>query len=243
MTDRKKGIPGRADKIRLCAHRGYTPAAPQNSLPAFEEAGKRNYWAIETDVHMTADGKLVCIHNATVDSTYRGSGAVKDMTLAELTALERVEADGLRMPLFSEYLQVCRDSGAVPFIETKTADIASVLEAAAEFFKPEQIIISSANFSHLEMVRQLTDKVFIHHIFSDEEHLMELARMGRSGLSYNYPDLDKVPEGLIEHTHEQGVCVCLRAGDSLQAVQRMMEMGLDYIPTNRMAPEDIRELD
>ena len=105
--DSRQFIPERKDKIRLIAHRGYTPLAPQNSLPAFMAAGERKYWAIETDVHMTADGHLVCIHNVTVDSTYRGSGAVKDMTLAELLKLERVEVDGLKFPLFSEYLKIC----------------------------------------------------------------------------------------------------------------------------------------
>lgn len=237
--DSRQFIPERKDKIRLIAHRGYTPLAPQNSLPAFMAAGERKYWAIETDVHMTADGHLVCIHNDTVDSTYRGSGAVKDMTLAELLKLERVEVDGLKFPLFSEYLKICKDNGAVPFIETKTTDIAAVLEESAKYFAPEEIVMSSAKFNHLEMVRELTDRVFIHHIFSDEEHLKKLAQMGRAGLSYNYPRLDEVPEGLIEHTHEMGVCVCLRAGDSPEAVERMVEMGLDYIPTNKIAPQDL----
>lgn len=237
QMDRDRIIPGRKDEIRLIAHRGFTPAAPQNSLPAFLEAGKKKYWAIETDVHMTADGHLVCIHNKTVDSTYVGSGAIKEMTLDELLRLERVEQSGLRMPLFSEYLSICRQYGAVPFIETKTEDIRQVLEETAKFFGPEEIVMSSGTFRHLEMVRELTDKVFIHHIFSDEDHMKTLAQMGPSGLSYNYPNLDEVPDGLIERTHEQGVCVCLRAGDSPEAVARMTKMGLDYIPTNCMYPE------
>ena len=232
-------IPGRNDQVKLIAHRGYTPAAPQNSLPAFMEAGKRNYWAIETDVHRTADGHLVCIHNKTVDSTYNGSGAVKDMTLDELMALERVEISGLKLPLFSGHLAICKQYGAVPFIETKSDDIREALEEAAKFFEPDEIVMSSGTFSHLEMVRELTDKVFAHHIFSDEEHMKKLSQMGLAGLSYNYPNLNDVPEGLIERTHELGVCVCLRAGDSPEAVKRMVKMGLDYVPTNKTAPEDL----
>ena len=61
--------------------------------------------------------------------------------------------------------------------------------------------------------------------------------MGNGGLSYNYPNLDDVPEGLIEETHKNGVKVCLRAGDNPESVKRMIEMGLDYIPTNCTEPK------
>ena len=74
--EKKRSVPGRNDKIRLMAHRGFTPMAPQNSIAAFLEAGRRGFWGIETDVRMTADGHLVCVHDATVDSLYLGSGAV-----------------------------------------------------------------------------------------------------------------------------------------------------------------------
>ena len=58
--------------VKLIAHRGYAVHAPQNSLEAFEAAGKLGYWAIETDVHKTKDGVLVCNHDATVDHMFNG---------------------------------------------------------------------------------------------------------------------------------------------------------------------------
>ena len=66
--------------------------------------------------------------------------------------------------------------------------------------------------------------------------MLQIAKMGNGGLSYNYPVLDDVPEGLIEKTHEAGVKVCLRAGDSEESLARMIAMGLDYIPTNCTLP-------
>lgn len=239
--------------VRLIAHRGFTPAAPQNSLAAFREAGKRNFWAIETDVRRTVDGYLVCIHDAMVDNTYEMSGFVNEMTLSELQKLQRRERDSiyikengkescwseedLKIPLFSEYLKICRSEGAVPFIETKTSDIQQVLEEVSLLFKENEFVISSVNFAHLEKVRKLTQQVFIHHIFSADEYLKKLTKMGNAGLSYNYPKLEQVPEGLIEYTHKQGVCVCLRAADDLRSVHQMEKMKLDYIPTNLMEPK------
>lgn len=233
--------PNSLGKPKFIAHRGFAVGAPQNSLPAFEAAGKLGFWAIETDVHKTADGVLVCCHDATVDSMFASSGAIREMTFDELRMLSFREekrngcADAGIMPSFREYLEVCRRNGCIPFIETKTADIAEVLEAAGEFFREEEFVVSSCTFSHLEQVRAITDKVFIHHIFSDEEKMRRLAQMGNSGLSYNFPNYRECPMELLEKTHASGVQICLRAGDTVQAARDMIAMGLDYIPTNRIA--------
>lgn len=229
------------DKPKLIAHRGFAVGMPQNSLPAFETAGKLGFWAIETDVHKTADGVLVSCHDATVDSMFCGSGAIRQMTLDQLKRLEFREdkrngcvAPG-SMPTFREYLQICKEYGSIPFIETKTEDIAEVLAAAGDIFREEEIVISSVQFSHLEAVRKITDKVFIHHIFSDEEKMSRLAEMGNSGLSFNYPNYKECPRLLLEKTHAAGVQICLRAGDTKEAVRDMIALGLDYIPTNCIA--------
>ena len=73
---------------KLIAHRGYAVEAPQNSIPAFVEAGKLGFWAVETDVHKTKDGVLVCNHNNSVDEMYYGSGKIAEMTYRELATLE-----------------------------------------------------------------------------------------------------------------------------------------------------------
>ncbi len=70
---------------------------------------------------------------------------------------------------------------------------------------------------------------------SKPELLDVLADMGNAGLSYNYPDLDTVPEGLVGRVHAKGVKICFRAGDTPEAVARMLALGIDYIPTNGMA--------
>ncbi|MBP3700706.1 MAG: hypothetical protein J6I64_02335 [Lachnospiraceae bacterium] len=49
-------------KIRLNAHRGYQPIGSENTLPGFIAAGQLGFTFIETDVWMTKDGHLVCIH-------------------------------------------------------------------------------------------------------------------------------------------------------------------------------------
>ena len=96
-------------------------------------------------------------------------------------------------------------------------------------------VFSSIQLEHILAAADISDVIFLHHIFSSEENLPFFGRRGNCGVSYNYPDLSKVPEGLIERTHEAGVKVCLRAGDTIEKCLIMLDMKLDYIPTNKIA--------
>lgn len=233
-------IPQTRNRLRIVAHRGTTVFAPENTIASFEYAGEHKAWAIETDLRLTADQHIVCIHNAEIDTKYNGVGKVADMTLSELRALTAVD-DGfglpeekLKMATLEEYLDICMHYGAVPFIEIKD----DVVEMTVAVLKKREMlaysVISSSNFEHLRDTRRLTKDVFIHHIFSQTEYAPELARLGNSGLAYNYKNLDDVPNGLIEEMHGMGLKICFRAGDTPETVARMLDMGLDYIPSNRI---------
>ncbi|HSH44735.1 MAG TPA: glycerophosphodiester phosphodiesterase [Longimicrobiales bacterium] len=73
----------------LVGHRGAAGLAPENTMPSFRQAAER--WSvdmIELDVRATSDGHPVVIHDSTVDRTTDGTGAVADMTLAQLRDLD-----------------------------------------------------------------------------------------------------------------------------------------------------------
>ena len=227
---------------RIMAHRGFTPVAPENSLPSFEAAGRRGFWAIETDVRRTRDGVLVCCHNATTAARFDRELTIADCTYDELLSLtmakgnglERYSAEELRMPTFAQYLDICEKYGAVPFIESKEMVIEEIFAELRRRDMMGSSVMSSVNFDHILEARRLDDEIFIHHIFSNVELMHRLSEMGNAGLSYNYPDLDLLPGGLIEETHACGVKVCLRAGESFETCQRMFALGLDYIPSNKI---------
>ena len=227
----------------LIAHRGFTPVAPENSLVSFEAAAKRKYWAVETDVHATADGVLVCCHDSSLLRTYDVDLIIEEHTYEELKKyplkkgnnISSYTNEELRMPLFEEYLTICQKYGCVPFIETKGKVVPQVLEMVEKMELTRHAVLSSTHFDHVVEARELSD-IFVHYIFSSYEQMLQIAEMGNGGLSDNYPVLDDVPEGLIEKTHEAGVKVCLRAGDSEESLARMIAMGLDYIPTNCTLP-------
>lgn len=79
-------LPGRK-KPYVMAHRGNRVRFPENTLSAFRQAIKDGADLLETDLHFTSDGEIVCIHDSTVDRTTDGKGRVDVLTLKELRAL------------------------------------------------------------------------------------------------------------------------------------------------------------
>jgi glycerophosphoryl diester phosphodiesterase len=93
-------------KPYVMAHRGNRVACPENTLAAFQRALDEGADIIETDLHLTADGVFICIHDATVDRTTNGSGPVSVMTLNEVKTLSAAdgnpEFDTERVPTLNE---------------------------------------------------------------------------------------------------------------------------------------------
>jgi glycerophosphoryl diester phosphodiesterase len=72
----------------IYGHRGARFEAPENTIPGFRHALSIGLRAVEFDVRLTADDQLVVIHDATVDRTTNGAGAVADLTFDEIRALD-----------------------------------------------------------------------------------------------------------------------------------------------------------
>jgi glycerophosphoryl diester phosphodiesterase len=70
------------------AHQGGEIEAPSNTMFAFKTALEKGADVLELDVHATADGELVVLHDATVDRTTNGEGQVDEMTVAEIRKLD-----------------------------------------------------------------------------------------------------------------------------------------------------------
>lgn len=227
----------------IMAHRGGNTLAPQNSPAAFEAVARLGVWAIETDVRFTRDGVAVCHHDVTVDAMTDGEGEVSDFTFEELRRLkidtgvgaDTLPEEMLRIPTFGEYLDICMRYGCVPFIELKTDGGAEVSVRELRRRSMEDFaVISSSDFSRLEHTRRLSQSVFIHHIFSSEEYIGRLYDLGYAGMAFNIKNLDEVPPSLVGDVHEAGVRVCLRAADTPEKLRRMIDLGLDYQPSNKV---------
>ena len=105
--------------------------APPNSLAAIEQAIVNGADVVEIDVHLSADGEVVVIHDATVNATTNGTGNVRDLTLAQLKDLELLPqgwtGEVQRIPTLDEVLELARGRIGV-LIETKTDFTGTALE-------------------------------------------------------------------------------------------------------------------
>lgn len=95
---------------RLCAHRGFSTIAPENTMPAFGAAVALGAEEIEFDLWTTKDGVLVSCHDQTLDRVSDGTGKIGDYTYQELLkfdfgAKHDKRFHGLKIPTFEEILQ------------------------------------------------------------------------------------------------------------------------------------------
>ncbi len=80
-------MPVRLPPSAIFGHRGDSAHAPENTLAAFRLALQKGADGIELDVHLSADGQVVVLHDAQLNRTTNGQGIVHQRTLAELKSL------------------------------------------------------------------------------------------------------------------------------------------------------------
>ena len=148
----------------ILAHRGANQTAPQNTLPAFEEAIRRGADGVEFDVRMTSDGRLVVCHNPTVDTTSNGTGRIEAMPLAELRSLDfgswfDPAFRGTRIPLLEEVLDLVRDLEMInielkrPRTPLRQEVVEKTILTAEAFHLEDRVIYSSFDLPTLAAVK------------------------------------------------------------------------------------------
>lgn len=108
MREKNNAMSGQ--RVLLAAHRGDKAHFPENTMPAMEAAVALGCDMIETDIHMTADGALVILHDRDVKRTTDGEGNIDQMTLKQALALDAgswfsPEFQGTRIPTVEEFAE------------------------------------------------------------------------------------------------------------------------------------------
>lgn len=117
----------RHDRPLSIAHRGHSIACPENTLEAYRQAIELGVEMIECDVNITRDGKLVMLHDVTLDRTTTGSGRVSAATWEEVMRLDASgefgqEYAGVRVPSTEETLLLFKETGTLGCFEVKGGD-------------------------------------------------------------------------------------------------------------------------
>jgi glycerophosphoryl diester phosphodiesterase len=102
---------------QVVAHRGASAERPEHTLAAYELAVAQGADGLECDVRLTRDGHLVCVHDRTVNRTSDGRGAVSELSLAELSAFDYGDGNGLLT--LADLLELAVEHDVKLFVETK----------------------------------------------------------------------------------------------------------------------------
>jgi len=170
---------------QLIAHRGDSKHAPENTLAAFQKATAVGADWLEFDLQMTKDGALVVIHDETVERTTNGSGAVKDLTLAEIRSLDA--GNGERVPTFEEVLTLAKQAEIGIMPELKSPHLypgleTKVVEAVTGANYTQQTIIQSFDPLVLEAVNALDPNLKVCRLYGPAEFNLAGPQPGQSTL-------------------------------------------------------------
>ncbi len=113
-----------AGRFHVCAHRGHSIAAPENTLPALEAAAAHGASVAEIDVVLTRDDEVVLLHDEILDRTTTGKGRAAALDLAAIKALDAGawfdrSFAGTRVPTLSEALATAKRLGIGLLVEIK----------------------------------------------------------------------------------------------------------------------------
>lgn len=235
------------------AHRGASGHAPQNTMAAFLQAAEMGADGIELDVHLSADGQAVVIHNDTVDETTDGSGPVRQMTAAQLQSLDAgrwfdPRFTGERIPTLEE---VFAELGQRLFInveiKAETGYHPSEQEAEAvrlieDYHMVERVIVSSFSPSSLRRVHRLNPRIPLGFLYESAQPgwLPLLIHRFYAPLTAWHPDLKRVDAGYVSLARRRQQRVNVWTVNAADDMRRMRDLGVDGIITNY--PDVLRDV-
>ncbi len=224
-------------KLQIVGHRGAAGLAPENTIPAFEEAKKYHVDYIEFDVRETRDGHLILMHDEDVSRTTNGRGSVRDMDLAQIKQLDAGSwfshrYRNTRVPTLAEALEVLRSDGIGIIIELKDRNIEKkTLVVVEESDLLDRVIIASFAMNDLINTRRINDTVQLA-IISPQYNQRILEQMERLGIGMLALEKDAVDRYIIRRCREEGILLDVGTVNDIREAERLIGMGVDIICTD-----------
>ncbi len=220
------------------AHRGASSYAPENTPAAYDLAVEMGATHIELDVHLTADGEVVVIHDDLLDRTTNGHGPVAERTLAELRALDAgawfaPEFARQRIPTLAEVLAGW-GARAHLHIEIKGSTpslVARTVALVRQHGLAEQVTITSFMREALAETRDLAPDLPTGWLVGEVTDSMVEEALAM-GLTQLCPRADYVTPELVERLHGLGLVVRAWGVSDEVLMRRVADAGADGMTVN-----------
>jgi glycerophosphoryl diester phosphodiesterase len=209
------------------AHRGARLEEPENTIPAFRRALDEGVTGLETDVWCSADGEVVCCHDAVVK---RGRHRMK---IASSTAAELAE---LSVPRFAEVYEEL-GTGFECSVDVKLPDAAGALvEVARRYGALERLWVCSPD---LEVLRPLRAEPLVKLVHSDrrsaipvplERHAHDLGSLGIDAMNMHHSEWSA---GLVSLFHRFDVRAFAWDTQEVRHLRAMLRIGVDAVYCDR----------
>jgi glycerophosphoryl diester phosphodiesterase len=245
------------DGLACFAHRGGAKHWPENTLEAFRGGLEAGCGWIETDVHMTRDGHIVCFHDDDLERTTDGRGKIWELSLAELRRLDagyRFSPDGrsfpfrgrgIRVPTLEETLAL----GARVNLEIKQADppmVAALWQLIEAEGVHERVLVASERDALLREFRNLArGRVASSAGKAENFGFWAAVQLGLSDwlplefdalqVPVSFRGLQVISPRYVEAAHRRGLQVQVWTIDELDEMRWLVELGVDAIMTDEPA--------
>lgn len=227
-------------EIKMIAHRGLSGLELENTCPAFVAAGVKSYYGIETDVHVTKDGKFIVVHD---DNLKRIAGldlVVEETDFSTLRAVRMKDTDGvtdradLFLPTLEEYISICKKYDKVAVLELKNKmerehvwGIAEVVQGLGWFEKTIFISFAGENLVALKEKYPTATAQFLTEEASEETYRF----MVDNGLDADLCGYC-VSKEFVDKLHNAGIKVNCWTLDKLEHAELAKACGVDFITSN-----------
>ena len=216
-------------------HRGNPAEHPENTLASFRSAIELGVDMIECDVHLSADGELVVIHDHTLDRTTDGAGLVVQRSLADLRRLDA--GRGERLPVLAEVCELARDRVGLcieikqipipyPGLEEKLVACLGALDML------DQTAVISFHHGSVRRVKELEPRLAVG-VLEGARPIDPVALMRSAGADLYSPHYGAMDPELVEAVHAAGGAVGVWTVDDEAAVAWCRACRPDSVFTNR----------
>lgn len=236
-------------QMEVWAHRGASGYMPENTMEAFELAIEQRADGIELDVQLSKDGKVMVLHDESVDRVTNSSGFLKDFTFRQLKDMlvkSGKSSEGIyRIPTLEEVLDLMRHTDMKVNIELKNSIFLyhgmeeKVISIVKDLGMEEQVIYSSFNHYSLRKIREIKPDAETGLLMCDG--WIDVASYGRKvGVNALHPAVYHLQyPDFVKNCREQGLKLHVWTANRPEEFAMVKAAGADAVITNY--PDKARE--
>ena len=239
-------------QVRFFSHRGGRMEFDENTIPAFESSYKAGYRGYETDIRMTADGKLVILHDSNLKRTTDTEGVVEEMTEAQIRKARTKK--GNKVMFLDELMDWLDSKGDVTYVEfeLKTSPVDLYPEERLREYcdklyervmrnKPSgaTYLFTSGDYRGLRYLQQKHPGVQMLLITGKPCNEETIALCKAMGIDRLGATMDGTSRAAVKKAHEQGLIVSHWPGQSVADAMLGIYLGADFLCTD--IPVEVKE--